>query len=74
MLDTKGPEYRIGTFENHAINLADGDTFTFTVRGYGHCVGMSQHGAGQLAQAGMTYTDILQTYYTGVTVEPYSFS
>ena len=52
----------------------DGDTFTFTVRGYGHCVGMSQHGAGQLAQAGMTYTDILQTYYTGVTVEPYSFS
>ncbi len=31
LLDTKGPEYRIGTFENHAILLADGDTFTFTV-------------------------------------------
>lgn len=31
MLDTKGPEYRIKTFENHSIELKDGDTFTFTV-------------------------------------------
>ena len=31
MLDTKGPEYRIKTFENNKISLADGDTFTFTV-------------------------------------------
>ncbi|MBQ7097494.1 MAG: pyruvate kinase [Clostridia bacterium] len=31
MLDTKGPEYRIGTFENKKITLADGDTFTFTI-------------------------------------------
>lgn len=30
LLDTKGPEYRIGTFENHSIELKDGDTFTFT--------------------------------------------
>lgn len=30
MLDTKGPEYRIKTFENKKITLADGDTFTFT--------------------------------------------
>ncbi len=30
MLDTKGPEYRIKTFENHKITLHDGDTFTFT--------------------------------------------
>ncbi|MCD7822153.1 MAG: pyruvate kinase, partial [Clostridiales bacterium] len=30
LLDTKGPEYRIGTFENHKIELNDGDTFTFT--------------------------------------------
>lgn len=30
MLDTKGPEYRIKTFENHSIDLADGDSFTFT--------------------------------------------
>ena len=31
MLDTKGPEYRIKTFENKKITLSDGDTFTFTI-------------------------------------------
>ena len=30
MLDTKGPEYRIKTFENGKITLSDGDRFTFT--------------------------------------------
>ena len=30
MLDTKGPEYRIGIFENGKIHLSSGDTFTFT--------------------------------------------
>ncbi len=30
MLDTKGPEYRIKTFENKKITLEDGDEFTFT--------------------------------------------
>ncbi|MBQ2933351.1 MAG: pyruvate kinase [Clostridia bacterium] len=30
LLDTKGPEYRIKTFENGKINLSEGDTFTFT--------------------------------------------
>ncbi len=30
MLDTKGPEYRIGTFADGKIELKDGDTFTFT--------------------------------------------
>lgn len=32
MLDTKGPEYRIKTFENKRIELNDGDTFTFTTQ------------------------------------------
>lgn len=30
MLDTKGPEYRLGLFENNEITLSMGDTFTFT--------------------------------------------
>ena len=30
ILDTKGPEYRIRTFENGKITLSDGDLFTFT--------------------------------------------
>jgi len=32
MLDTKGPEYRIKTFENKKISLSEGDTFTFTTK------------------------------------------
>ncbi len=30
MLDTKGPEYRIGTFANEKVTVNAGDTFTFT--------------------------------------------
>ncbi len=30
LLDTKGPEFRIKTFENGSIQLNDGDPFTFT--------------------------------------------
>lgn len=32
MLDTKGPEYRIKTFKDSSITLAEGDVFTFTTR------------------------------------------
>ena len=31
MLDTKGPEYRIGTFKDGKVTLNDGEEFTFTV-------------------------------------------
>ena len=30
MLDTKGPEYRIGTFADGKVDVSAGDTFTFT--------------------------------------------
>lgn len=30
MLDTKGPEYRIGMFENKSVRLKEGDRFIFT--------------------------------------------
>ncbi len=49
------------------IQYADGN-FTFTVQGYGHGVGMSQYGAEYLAQQGYSYEEILQYYYTGVTI------
>ena len=32
MLDTKGPEFRIGMFKNRKVTLFDGDKFTFTTR------------------------------------------
>lgn len=45
------------------------DGFVFTVKGYGHGVGMSQYGAKEMADRGFTYEEILKHYYTGVTVE-----
>ncbi len=42
--------------------------FVFTVRGYGHGVGMSQHGANELAKSGKTHAEILAHYYHGAQV------
>lgn len=41
------------------------DTITFTTRGYGHRVGMSQYGADAMAVAGSDYAQILAHYYPG---------
>lgn len=43
-------------------------SFTITGSGYGHNVGMSQWGAYAMANLGRTYREILQFYYTGVTI------
>lgn len=45
------------------------NAFQFTVRGYGHGVGMSQYGADYLARQGYSYEEILHYYYTDVTLE-----
>ena len=42
-----------------------GDEYIFTGQGYGHGVGLNQWGAHDMAQRGMSYTDILDFYYTG---------
>ena len=44
----------------------DGDTITFTVKGFGHGVGMSQEGAQGMALEGYGYEEILKHYYTGI--------
>ncbi len=44
-------------------------TFVFHVYGYGHGVGMSQHGAMAMAKNGDTYETILTHYYPGTTVK-----
>ena len=49
-----------------------GDTLTFTTRGYGHGVGISQYGANVLASEGKTWQEILQWYYSGVSIEQYA--
>lgn len=49
---------------------ADTDKFTFTTYGYGHGVGLSQHGANNLAnQWGYDYKQILQFYYPGTDIK-----
>lgn len=53
---------------NFEVSFADG-VYTFNVKGYGHSVGMSQHGAHYLAMQGKTYKEILKHYYTGCEVE-----
>ena len=51
--------------------IREGDIL-FHVTGYGHGVGMSQYGANAMAKAGSTYREILQWYYTGVTIGGYT--
>ncbi len=46
----------------------DGENFVFTVRGYGHGIGMSQHGANILAKNGYSYEEILAHYYVGTNI------
>lgn len=55
----------------HSIPTITGksDTFTFVGQGSGHGVGMSQSGAKGMAQAGFTYKEILEYYYSGTTVK-----
>ncbi|MDD4189005.1 MAG: SpoIID/LytB domain-containing protein [Eubacteriales bacterium] len=43
-------------------------TFSFTGKGWGHAVGMSQEGAKGMAEAGFTCEEILTHYYTGTEV------
>lgn len=48
------------------------DKFVFTVKGYGHGVGMSQVGANAYAKSGYTYDQILKHYYKGISLETYT--
>ncbi|MDA8235966.1 MAG: SpoIID/LytB domain-containing protein [Clostridia bacterium] len=41
---------------------------TFTGNGWGHGLGMSQYGASGMARAGNNYRQILEHYYTGITI------
>lgn len=45
------------------------DHLIFTTKGYGHGVGMSQHGANGMAEEGKSYQDILHYYYQDVDID-----
>jgi len=62
---------RGNTLRSHAYNIAynpDKDEFTFSCKGYGHGVGMSQYGADEYAKQGWNYLQILAHYYQGTGV------
>jgi len=54
--------------EWNSSTTAVNGSITFAGRGWGHNIGMSQFGAKAMAGQGHTYLEILQFYYTGITV------
>ena len=57
MLDTKGPEFRIGTFAGGKVTVKEGDIFTFTtepVTGDDHCVSVSYNNLANELEPGDT--------------------
>ncbi|MFY9173722.1 MAG: stage II sporulation protein D [Peptococcia bacterium] len=46
----------------------ENDVVKFETLGYGHAVGMCQHGANAMAQEGKDYRQILSHYYQGTTI------
>ncbi len=67
-LTLSGPDVRrLFSLRSAAFRIkTDNDAVTFIVHGYGHGVGLSQHGANLMAKEGRTYDEILHTYYTNV--------
>ncbi|MBE6154160.1 MAG: stage II sporulation protein D [Firmicutes bacterium] len=52
------------------ITLNESDV-SITTRGYGHGVGMSQYGANEYAKNGWNYLEILNHYYTDITIKSF---
>ena len=50
------------------VTVGEDNAFTFTTRGFGHGVGLSQYGANALAITGKRYDEILSHYYPGTTL------
>ena len=53
---------------NFEIERQDGK-IKFTVKGYGHGVGMSQTGADSLAKQGKNFEDIIHHFYSNVEIK-----
>jgi stage II sporulation protein D len=74
-VDISGPELRvaIGSTKLKSMLLdeikKEGANVTFSGRGYGHGVGLSQYGALTMAKEGKKPEDIVTHYFRGVTVE-----
>lgn len=54
------------------VSYQDGK-FTFSTKGYGHGVGLSQYGADWFARQGKSYQEILAHYYPGTVLQENAF-
>ncbi len=74
-IEIDGREFK-GTEIRKIFNLRSADfdvtktdkSVIFSVRGFGHGVGMSQFGANEMAKDGEKYTEILSHYYTNIQI------
>lgn len=67
----KGTDIRkIFNLKSNAFDIKIGSKeVTFTTKGFGHGVGMSQYGATYMANEGKTYSEILKHYYKGCKIK-----
>ena len=49
--------------------IKEGETIKFSIKGYGHGVGMSQTGADTMAKQGSNYEEIINHFYIGVEIK-----
>ena len=49
--------------------IKEGNNIKFTVKGYGHGVGMSQTGADSMAKQGSNYEEIIHHFYSEVEIK-----
>ena len=66
--DTKPSEKPVESYAGTVT--VSGSSYTFSGRGWGHQLGMSQYGANAMAQQGFTYDEIIEFYFPGVHVDP----
>ena len=69
---SKSPVEKNESYEVYEVSISTIDgkgKFSFEGMGNGHGVGLSQKGAEAMAKMGHTYIEILEHYYTGITIE-----
>lgn len=74
-LAVSGPDLRVALDSTKLKSMLldnitmDGDTVTFSGKGYGHGVGVSQWGARKMAESGKTAGEIINYYFKNVALE-----
>lgn len=68
-----GCQQSSATSAPYPLSSSSSGSVTFSGRGWGHGVGMSQWGAKNLAEAGWDYRRILEHYFPGTTIEKVSY-